>query len=385
MITEPGHIHPGYRQAFLDWMACAYAGRNQPAVAAITGEDGAFARVMRLATSGHILDFDDTYGPGLAHISAPTAPAALIVGADRGASIGSVLVAYAAGFEAMAAVARASHPDLYERGWHPTAVIGAVGAATAAASLLELDYSQTRTAQDLALLGAGGLQAAFGTDGKSLQVGMAAARGVQAAQLAARGASVGSNIRRGFETVYGGRWADPDDALAIEENWIKAFPCCLQTHSSIEAAERMGKLADRESGGSIVVHPRSRQAAPLDDVTTGLEAKFSIPYTVAFTLLYGAPSVEDFEGVDESARELAAGMKVELDDHLGESEAVLTCRVAQKEVVTRVEAARGSPIKPMTDVQLAEKIRLLSGTILLGVLDDRDHPSAEVLRLLEAP
>ena len=198
-----------------------------------------------LAVAGHVLDFDDTYGPGLSHLSAPTAPAALVVGAHHGASIGEVLAAYAAGFEAMAAVARASHPGLYERGWHPTAVTGTIGAATAAAPLLGLGEEGTRTACRLAVLGAGGLRAAFGTDGKSIQVGLASAQGVRAAQLAGHGATATGSIEAAFSDAYGGNWAEAGDTPAIEDNWIKAFPCCLQTHAAIEAAERAtGQGAD---------------------------------------------------------------------------------------------------------------------------------------------
>ena len=193
MIDSP------YTRAFLDWMACAVAGRSEPAaLAARTVGDGVADRVATLSAAGHVLDFDDTYGPGLSHLSAPTAPAALVVGADTGATIGQVLDAYARGFEAMAAVAKASHPNLYERGWHPTAVTGTIGAATAAAALLALDEERTRTACRLAVLGAGGLRAAFGTDGKALQVGSAAAHGVRAAILAGSGATATGIIESAF-------------------------------------------------------------------------------------------------------------------------------------------------------------------------------------------
>ena len=86
----------------------------------------------------------------------------------------------------MGALSRAHR--LYEGGWHPTAVCGAAGAAHAAARLLGLDDERAGAAERLALLQAGGLRAAFGSDGKSLQVGMAAAAGVQAARIAAGGA-----------------------------------------------------------------------------------------------------------------------------------------------------------------------------------------------------
>ena len=231
------------------------------------------------------------------------------------------------------------------------------------------------------MLGAGGLRTAFGTDGKSLQVGMAASQGVQAAGFAANGATTSEAVRDGYESAYGARWAEPGpDDPAIEENWIKAFPCCLQTHAAIEAAIRASSSQDSTTAGSItvVVHPRSRQAAPLDDVATGLEAKFSIPYTTAFGWLYGSPDVRAFAGVDGAARTLATRINVELDEQLPESSAVLTWDFGSIEI----DAALGSPLHPMTVEQLHWKLRSLSGDRLIGVLDDPDLPATEVLRLV---
>ncbi|HEV3376401.1 MAG TPA: MmgE/PrpD family protein, partial [Thermoleophilaceae bacterium] len=169
----------GYRVALLDWLACAARGAREPAARAARGLGD---RVAFAGTAGHVLDFDDTYLPGIAHLSAPTAPAALVVAGELGRSAGDALAAYEEGFEAMGALARAGHPALYDRGWHPTAVCGGVGAAVAAARLLD---APRENAVALALLRSGGLRAAFGSDGKSLQVGLAAASGVRAARLAA--------------------------------------------------------------------------------------------------------------------------------------------------------------------------------------------------------
>ena len=210
--AEPVAPAMAYRAAFLDWMACAHAGLAEPAAAAArhVGK-GVLERVAAAGTAGHVLDFDDTYLPGLAHLSAPTAPAALVLGAERWASVGDVLEAYSAGFEAMAAVAEASHPALYDGGWHPTSVCGVVGAATAAATLLELDPERRGAAVRLALLRAGGVRAAFGSDGKSLQVGLAAAAGVQSALLAEAGATIGADILdgpAGYEEAFNATWAD---------------------------------------------------------------------------------------------------------------------------------------------------------------------------------
>ena len=51
------------------------------------------------------------------------------------------------------------------------------------------------------------------------------------------------------------------------------------------------------------------------------------------------------------------------------------------EVVARVEAARGSPERPMTADELGAKCRMLAGERLDGLLDD---PAAPAQPLLDA-
>jgi 2-methylcitrate dehydratase PrpD len=53
------------------------------------------------------LDYDDTLPDGVAHVSAPCAPAALMVADELGLSLAAMLEAFAEGWEAMAAVAAA--------------------------------------------------------------------------------------------------------------------------------------------------------------------------------------------------------------------------------------------------------------------------------------
>src|SRR5438270_10987427 len=119
-----------YRVAFLDWLACACGGAGERAARAVRESDaGLLADVSFAATAGHVLDFDDTYSEGVAHVSATCAPAALVLAGHLGASLGAALEAYVEGFESMADGAAASHPGLYDRGWHPSVVCGSIRAA----------------------------------------------------------------------------------------------------------------------------------------------------------------------------------------------------------------------------------------------------------------
>jgi 2-methylcitrate dehydratase PrpD len=358
-----------YRVAFLDWLACAEGGRDQPAswAAQAAGDP-----VAALGAAGHVLDFDDTFLPGIAHLSAPVAPAALYVAAEVGATVEDMLAAYAAGFEAMGALARASHPALYDRGFHPTAVCGSVGAAVAAARLLEADED---TAVALAVLRAAGLRAAFGSDGKSLQVGLAAAAGVTAARLAAHGATASrTRVAAAWHDAYGGEWAEPDPAApAIAENWIKAWPCCLQTHGAIECATELDEVPDGPL--TVIAHPVSRQAAGYDGVETPLQAKFSIPYTTAYTLLHGPPDVDAFATLDPEAQALSERVTVQTDADLRESEFLL---LSGHDLLAHTTAARGSPERPLDAEALAAKVRGLAPA-LDGALDDAGRPAAELI------
>jgi 2-methylcitrate dehydratase PrpD len=361
-----------YRTAFLDWLACAVRGASEPAARAAAGAADAVAAV---GTAGHVLDFDDTYLPGLAHLSAPSASAALVVGAEQARTLGDVLAAYAEGFEAMGAVARASHPALYNGHYHPTAVCGGVGAAVAAGALIGLSDHEPDDAVAIALVGAAGLRAAFGSQGKSLQVGLAAAGGVRAARLARAGARVPlARAARGFADATGGAFERPDSSsVAIDENWIKAWPCCLQTHGAIEAAAQVGEPRSL----TVTVHPVSLQAAsygprPAD----GLEAKFSIPYCTAWTLLNGPPIVESFQRVDDACCELAETIAVETDSTLLESECFLS---ANGDELARVKAALGSPGQPMDEHKLAAKVGDLAGAELVDLMHDPGRPAAELL------
>ena len=401
-----------HRAAMLDWLACAYGGREQRAArAARAAGDGLLERVAWLGTAGHVLDFDDTYLPGIAHLSAPTAPAAIALAAELDRGVGDALDAHATGFEAMGALSR-SH-DLYAGGWHPTAVCGAAGAAHAAARLLGLDEERTGAAERLALLQAGGLRAAFGSDGKSLQVGLAAAAGVHAARIAAGGAAITADVlghAAGFEAAFGphdrpgdrpaaiddpardrraaiddparDRRAAIDDPArdrrAIEENWIKPWPCCLMSHSAVQAAaDAREALAGSADPIEVAVHPVARRAAAYDEVEDGLQAKFSIPYLVAYVVVHGEPTPASFDGVDPEVQAIARErVRLITDDALHQAEAVLALR---GEEVARVPASRGSPEAPMSDQQLAAKCELLAGDRLDGLLDDLDAPATSLI------
>ena len=365
----------GYEVALLDWLGCAARGRQEEAAEAARGVED---RLVFAATAGHVLDFDDTYLPGLAHLSAPVAPAALVLAAELKKTTGDALAAYIRGFEAMGALARASHPALYDRGWHPTAVCGAAGAAVAASHLID---APVEAALAIALLQGGGLRAAFGSHGKSLQVGLAAASGVQAARLARAGARVPlETAARGWEQATGGTFARPGSGQAGRSTRTGSRPgpaVCRPTARS-RPPRACAATTRRQTSLTVTVHPVSLQAAAEGpEPADGLQAKFSIPYLTAFTLLHGPPEVESFDAVDRDAIQRAQAIEIKTDSDLLESECVLERTGTSRDA--RVKAALGSPGHPMDAQALRAKLQGLLGAEPPPTLD-QDEPAERLLQ-----
>jgi 2-methylcitrate dehydratase PrpD len=129
----------------------------------------------------HLMDYDDLHISSTTHISAVCVPAALATGGDYRA--------YLAGAGVMARLGGMLGWPHYDSGWHATCRAGAPLAAVAAGVGVGLSAEQLGVALGLTVPAAGGVNAAFGTDGKALQVGFAVDAGVRAARLAADGAA----------------------------------------------------------------------------------------------------------------------------------------------------------------------------------------------------
>jgi len=93
------------------------------------------------------------------------------------------------------------NPGHYERRWHPTSVLGTLGAAAGVGVLFDLDAERLRHAVGVAASGAGGLKGNFGTMTKPYHVGDAARTGLEVAELAAEGFTANPGI---LETPFGG-------------------------------------------------------------------------------------------------------------------------------------------------------------------------------------
>src|SRR5215469_6179450 len=247
------------KQCVLDWYGVTLAGTNEPVArimreemaasaqgpSSIVGFDlrcaPADAALVNGATS-HALDYDDVH-PMIGHPTAAVLPAVLAIAETSGRSGIDVLRAFVAGYEAAGFVGSLVMRSHYERGFHSTATIGSFGAAAAAGLLLDLDEGQMAIALGLAGTQAAGLKSMFGTMAKPFHAGRAAANGVLAARLAARGFTANPGVlevAQGFIATQsdGDPSADvslPRSGSMVVETLFKYHAACYLTHSSIEA------------------------------------------------------------------------------------------------------------------------------------------------------
>ena len=101
-------------------------------------------------TAAHALDYDDFSSVFGGHQSAPLVPALFALAEAERSSGKDVVTAYAVGVETEIRLARAVHFHHYDKGWHPTATLGTIGAAAATARLLGLSAEKTAIALALA-------------------------------------------------------------------------------------------------------------------------------------------------------------------------------------------------------------------------------------------
>lgn len=305
------------RLGFVDCVGVMIAGSVEPVVDIVartvldgcTGGEAAVLLSARRApsplaawvngTAAHALDYDDAGG---GHRSAILVPTLLAEGEALGASGAEMITAYVAGFETWLELALREKGHLHERGWHPTAIYGALAAAAAAARLRGLDGERTATALAIAASEASGLVANFGSMVKPFHAGNSARAGIVAARLAAHGMTANVHAlehERGFLAAVSQRGEfdalRPASTLGVE--WritidgvsIKKYPTCYCTHRAIDAMLEL--VADQHilaaDVGQIEVLIGKTQKAILhaDRPMTALEAKFSIQFAMACALL----------------------------------------------------------------------------------------------------
>src|SRR6056297_741072 len=345
--------------------------------------------------AAHVLDYDDSaVGNRIGHPSAVVLPTVWAVASEVGATGDDLLTGYMTGVECMMRLASAfgGGGGAYGRGFHSTTILGTVGAAAGAARVAGLDLATTRAAIGLAGSWASGMQATFGSPGKALQVGRAAEAAVRAVELARAGLDAGTDVldsQLGYPRVFFG--ASDDDAAARADRFLslggssaigdgeasnvladpglrlKPYASCRGSHRSIEAAIELRRSLDLEPDEIVRVEidptPEARQILRYSSPETELEAKFSVEYGVAVSLVDGAGGIAQFRQdriMSPDVRRVLDKVEVTPTDdeatfteaYRPESVSVTTARGTFRKVV---ELELGHPRRPLSAEHASEK------------------------------
>ena len=157
-----------------------------------------------------------------------------------------MITAYVAGYETWAELFRRDTGLLHQKGWHPTGLYGAVGAAAACAKLRKLDAEKSAIAIALGASQSAGLMSNFGTMTKPFHAGKAAHAGIMAARLAEAGFTANTDALEhpqgflhaisptGTEDRTSERKAGDEWAILTQGLGIKKYPTCYCTHRAID-------------------------------------------------------------------------------------------------------------------------------------------------------
>ncbi|MCH3949584.1 MAG: MmgE/PrpD family protein [Acidaminococcus sp.] len=339
------------------------------------------------AMKAHTLEMDDVHTKSKTHIGTVVIPAAWGVAEYVGASGREFLEAVLSGYETMSRIGMgfgvSSHRNL---GWHVTATAGTFGAAAVAGKLLKLNREQLISALGLAGSQSFGTWAFLG-DGASSKVlnpARAAQSGMEAAFLAKAGMSGPEHI---LTAEDGGLFhcmtssPEPDKVTAgLGNHWeitevdTKPYPSCRSTHGSIDAASYIcqhnkvnsDEIEHVDVGTYLVGYKQCGCAEGSLNPKTPVNAKFSIPYTVACAILRGRMTLEELTPSalrDPEIRNLVQKIKVHpADEFTQEYPNHWGCRVkitlkTGKTLEHVVKDASGSVANPMSSAQMKDKAK----------------------------
>jgi 2-methylcitrate dehydratase PrpD len=265
--------------------------------------------------AAHGLEMDDVENASSLHPGVVVMPAALALAEQLGSSSADFYPSVVAGYEVTLRVGAALNPaSAYERGFHPTAVCGALGAAAACSRLLTLSPEQTNSALGIAGSMAAGSMAYLhdGAWTKRLHPGWACHAGITAARLAASGFVGPGDIlegRYGFLHAYSTSSdieqlkREPGDELAIMRVSLKPYACCRYMHGPIDCLfdimrhhqpdlQHIARISCGvlTGGRGLIADPiaQKRQASNIVD------AQFSMPFGAAIALFTGKIGLEVF-------------------------------------------------------------------------------------------
>jgi 2-methylcitrate dehydratase PrpD len=377
-------------RAFVNWAGCVVGATHHEAVVKVRQALAAYsqppeATVLGIGTRYNMMQtalfnamaasvrvFEDTYLSATVHPTSPVAAAALAVAEHCHASGEALLAAVILGDEITCRAGNilTRSPARSHLGLYMTGIAGGIGAAAAAAKLMELSEHQIAWAIGIAVLHASGVRALHGNHSTYMMAGNAARAGVVAALLAREGVSSSERVLeapRGFGDVF----ASPPNIAAATDGLgetfeildltFKPYACGVVAHAGIDGCLQLARERD--------IDPSAVERVDIEICKAGVEltgvrhpqdhmaCRNSLHHWCAVALLLRRATIAEEECIDDpqvvalrdrifatAAPEMpadAAHVRVTLKDG----------RILDKVV----DHCIGSRDRPMTDAEIDEK------------------------------
>jgi 2-methylcitrate dehydratase PrpD len=326
--TLPAEVVSRTEEAFLDWFACALAGRGArpirvleqfaEAMGPVAGPSQilvsrkytspVFAALVNGAAS-HVAEQDDVHNGALFHPGTVVFPAVFSAAQQLGVSGKQFIVACVAGYEASIRIGEFLGPAHYKV-FHTTGTAGTLGAAAGTGRILGLDASKMQHA-----LGSAGTQAAGlweflvdAADSKVLHAGKAAADGLLSAYIARNGFTGARRVLEGERGMAAGMSKGADVAKLTDglgKRWTilecsyKVHACCRHTHPSADALLSVMKRERLKAEDIIHIKAHVHQGAidvlgPIKNPETVHQSRFSMGFVLGLIAEHGKAGVTDF-------------------------------------------------------------------------------------------
>lgn len=305
---------------FIDWLGSVMLGHHSAAGEAISrwatqASKGACwtvgglylsseAAAMFNGSLGNIFELDDLHRAAIVHPADTIMASSLAVAQREQVTPQAFLDAVVRGYEVAIRVGLLAGTRHYQH-WYSTATCGVFGAATACASLLELDADQAKNALAQAGMQASGVWQCRLESGvsKQLATGRSAQSGVLSADFAAAGMEGPRHILEGRHGWLAATDSLPElkHAMAalspptgapwlIHEVSFKPWPACRHVHPAIACAIKMHtKLAPLDDIVRIEIstYQTAIDFANQPHPVNSQQARFSLQHAVAVALLKG--------------------------------------------------------------------------------------------------
>ncbi|WP_025037875.1 MmgE/PrpD family protein [Bradyrhizobium sp. DOA9] len=304
--------HPWSRQA----IAIAQGGGSATIIGTTRLSSPADAAFVN-AVMGHGLVREDMHAASIAHHGVVIWPTLLALSEQSQLHGSRLLAAAIIGYETGARIGRALLTSDLARLYRPTGLVAPLGAALAGSFALNLSEDAATTAIAIAANTSSGLNEwphAGGSD-MYFHPGFAASNAIKAVGLAAAGAFGSETILEGEAGLFAAyrRQAAPD-GIALFPNgeceimavYNKPVPACNFAQTAAQAALRVAhELAGTDEIDRVVVRaPDAAVRYPgcdsMGPYRNALQAKMSIPFSVAATLARGEVEEENYAELDDA-------------------------------------------------------------------------------------